>query len=377
MKLSEAKADLGAPDGEGNFPMSKSFDADLARANLLRMRAEYRQAEDLCLSILKQHPNSIEAHTLLGDIYSDQGLLEQSAQWYELALDLDPSSVTDRQKLDDVRDQIRERDHISSIEQLGLPEPLPRNKAWLSGMAVACLVLLLAAGFAFRHGKFGGSGEPAVITTPIRALPDNSAARVASVPSQSTHTFEPATTPPVDYSPPSLAPFEDRALAQLVTQHSSVSSHLVSVLQDPRAKIITLTYSCGADEDERRIGAMLARTALEQSPDSIQVTIRMMRNDRLSYMADVLRSRLDETLNQDWQTKAGSLEAWIPYVLTNEWPKPPADTTTNAAANSGGDSTPPTTTSGTGSGSGTGSTTDSGNGLTDPSQLPMVPITGH
>src|SRR5579872_6736771 len=111
--LSAAKAVLGARANDDDGPVcdnglaagvaqvSSTFDADLARANLLRMRADYKRAEDLCLTILKSNPKSAATHSLLGDIYSDQGQLEQAAQWYGLSLDLDPSSMADKQKLAD------------------------------------------------------------------------------------------------------------------------------------------------------------------------------------------------------------------------------------------------------------------------------------
>ncbi len=153
--------------------MSSKFDADLAKANLLRMRADYRKAEEICIGILKTYPNSAATHTLLGDIYSDQGLLEQAAQWYELSLDLDPSSLADKQKLDDVREQMHERDHISSVEQLGLPERHNSQKVWNIGIAAVILVAAVGLGYAIRSGRMASANANSVVTTPIRATEDN------------------------------------------------------------------------------------------------------------------------------------------------------------------------------------------------------------
>jgi len=379
MKLSVDKADLGVPAGDrrvrvcerceanisqelwtcpecganlsdtnGVETMSTSFDSELARANLLRMRAEFRQAEDVCLRVLKRFPNSVAAHTLLGDIYSDQGLLEQSAQWYELALDLDPTSSSDRQKLDDVREQMKERDHISSIEQLGLPEVKAPEISKYGIATVIGLIILLSIVYAVRHGKIGGSSNPTVITTPIRATPDMNA---AVAPTGNTNAKPSDSTTPVtsnndDASATIGAPSEDRNLFQLIAQKSTVGTHLVSVLVDPRTRNATLTYTCAPDEDERKIGALLAKTALEQSAESTMVTIRSTKSDRLTYMADVPRTRFSETQTADWQQKATSPDAWIPYILTNEWPtKAPTDSGTTPATDS---TAPATATSGTG-----------------------------
>ena len=153
--------------------MSSKFDADLAKANLLRMRAEFRKAEEVCIGILKTYPNSAATPTLLGDIYSDQGLLEQAAQWYELSLDLDPSSLADKQKLDDVREQMQERDHISSVEQLGLPERRSNQTIWNVAMAAGILVIALGLGYGIRSGRMANANANSVVSTPIRATEDN------------------------------------------------------------------------------------------------------------------------------------------------------------------------------------------------------------
>ncbi len=325
--------------------MSTGIDSELARANLLRMRADFRHAEDLCLGILKRLPNSIAAHSLLGDIYSDQGMLEQAAQWYELALDLDPESVPDRQKLEDVREQIKERDHISSIEQLGLPEAstAPASRYILVG--VAGIVLLLGFVYAARHGKLGGSAEPSVITTPIRAVQDVPDSRVASTAPTETKIIEVPSNPPATTSETTTTPAtplpDDRPLFQLVSQKSTEGAHLSNIVQDPRNKTVTLTYTCAADDDEHKIGATLAKTALEQAPDAPMITIRAMKGERLIYTADVPRARFLETLTDEWQAKSASPDAWVTYILTNEWPA--------KATGSEPPSTPPTTQGTTGS----------------------------
>src|SRR5688500_5066185 len=59
--------ECGAPVGSSEGSDSEIYPL-LARANLLRMRAEYKQAENVCLSILKRYPNNSSTNTLLGDI---------------------------------------------------------------------------------------------------------------------------------------------------------------------------------------------------------------------------------------------------------------------------------------------------------------------
>lgn len=71
----------------------------LAQANLHRMRGEWEEAAAVCMEAMRLSPNDATAHSLLGDIYSDQGRLDEAIRWYCMALDIQPTSRTDRAKL--------------------------------------------------------------------------------------------------------------------------------------------------------------------------------------------------------------------------------------------------------------------------------------
>ena len=71
----------------------------LARANLLRIRGRWSEAAEQCAAILRAHPRCAAAHSLMGDVYQDQGRLEDARRWYYLALQIDPASAADRAKL--------------------------------------------------------------------------------------------------------------------------------------------------------------------------------------------------------------------------------------------------------------------------------------
>ncbi len=89
-------------------PESDSVTADtiyslLASANLARMRGEWDAALEKCAQALQSNPDDANAHSLLGDVYSDQGRREEAIQWYRMALDLDPENLADRRKMDRLR----------------------------------------------------------------------------------------------------------------------------------------------------------------------------------------------------------------------------------------------------------------------------------
>lgn len=71
----------------------------LAQANLYRMRGQWEEAEAACKDAMEVAPNDPTAHSLLGDVYSDQGNLDEAIRWYCRALDLKPTSRADRAKL--------------------------------------------------------------------------------------------------------------------------------------------------------------------------------------------------------------------------------------------------------------------------------------
>ena len=72
----------------------------LAQANLLRMRGRWDEAVDKCMAALRLAPQNASAQSLLGDIYENQGRLDDAIQWYRMALDVNPDSPADSLKLD-------------------------------------------------------------------------------------------------------------------------------------------------------------------------------------------------------------------------------------------------------------------------------------
>jgi hypothetical protein len=90
----------------------------LAEANLYRIRRQYTQAIDNCVAVLRAQPGDRTAHSLLGDIYRDQGKTDDAIQWYRMALDLGPNA-SDEAKL---KQQEQER-----IRQAGATDPRRRS----------------------------------------------------------------------------------------------------------------------------------------------------------------------------------------------------------------------------------------------------------
>lgn len=323
-------SDCGAPLASGaQADLPEEVHQVLAQANLLRLRGEYQEAEKTCLALLRKLPNCAPAHTLLGDIADDCGWLDEAEKWFELAIDLDPESAGDRRKLEDVQARRKAEESASTIDQIGIParRPIPWLNIILATISVASLTFAAVVGIERKNGPRRGQE---VIRTPVAATPDSV---VAPQPegNEPNAVVVPPSTPEstAGTAPPAIDPNgqENQALMKLVAQHSPLGSMVIDIQDDPRVKELTLIYAVKASDDPRRVGAELARTALEQSPESQQVVVRAMRDNHLLFMADVPRSKVAETQNPQWQeANAGNPNAFASTVLTNEWPAPQDDT---------------------------------------------------
>jgi tetratricopeptide (TPR) repeat protein len=73
------------------------------------MRGQWAAAADQCAEVLRRDPANPTAHSLLGDIYQDQGRPEEARHWYQIALELNPGSEADRAKLSRAEEMLEAR----------------------------------------------------------------------------------------------------------------------------------------------------------------------------------------------------------------------------------------------------------------------------
>jgi len=334
--LASVCPECGAPldTSPGGAVAESAVHGELAQANLLRLRGELDEAERRCLSILKRYPNEPGAHSQLGDIIADRGDWARAAQWYELALDLNPKSAGDRAKFADAQKRVEESDTSHTIEQIGLPPANPSRLPWILS-AVALLTIIVLAAALFRptpQPKTATVLNGGVVNAP---LVPNTPAATTGTPDDKTsdETTEAATNP--SETPPTQAamPMEDRTLMQLLQQRSAQGAALLSVTQDPRDKVLTLSYAALPADDIRKIGAVLAKDALDESPDTLIVTVRGIVGDRLAFVADASRPKLQEIDSGPAQT--GTSDAWISTLLQREWTPSSVPPNTQVVGSSG------------------------------------------
>jgi len=248
----------------------------LAQANLSRLRRDYDLAMTQCVEVLRRYPNNASAHSLLGDIYRDQAAYAEALAWYRLALQLDPASVADREKISELEHKLSAAGRegatalpawrrISSGARAKLPLGL------VLGVAVGCVVLAALVVLSIgrdttRASMFEGMRVPRMLAppSPEAPLPAQPPARPpeAGEPGMRHVSPTPPAAPaevkePVIYTPrerpPQLAPARDvnytdreqRLLESLreLTRNEDSMLAVDTVVLDPRSEAATLTIS--------------------------------------------------------------------------------------------------------------------------------------
>lgn len=327
-----------APAAEGS---DQAVYKDLAQANLLRMRGQHKQAGEACLAILKRYPNNSTAHALLGDIYAETNDLDQAIQWYELALDLHDDEAV-RAKLRKVQEQKEAAEHKASVADLGLPEKQPKTGLYAGLMILAIVVIGGAAFFAGRQMSGGTTAEkPTLSGGSISLSPDN-----GNEPAQPEGDGSAAGT--------LLAP-QDREMTDALRAASALGQNILYVFAVPRGPAANITAHHASGFSLQQTAAQAAIDGLNAFPNCVYVTVRVVSNNQVSYVADVTRATLLQLqLPAAGETVTDELAA---QMLQNVWPPettPPAvpnETGTTGGVQTTGSNdqdqlqvTPPTTT---------------------------------
>jgi hypothetical protein len=164
-------------------PATASVDPMLARANLLRIRGNWQDAAETCAAVLRLDPHSTTAHSLLGDIYQDQGRLQDAHHWYGLAAELNPESQADRAKVARVEEMLEARGRRDEWEAviegrsrtpattLLVRESIQRVAA-LAGAALCGILLVMASLVSLADRAEVNADEPPAVVSQRRQAPE-------------------------------------------------------------------------------------------------------------------------------------------------------------------------------------------------------------
>lgn len=115
----------------------------LASANLHKIRAEWDEAIADCTDALRLDPRNPDIASLLGAIYEERGMFDEALVWYQMALELNPDSGPDQDRLARVakateakRDR-RDSESFSKFER--------RTKFWGIALGLIVVMIIVAA----------------------------------------------------------------------------------------------------------------------------------------------------------------------------------------------------------------------------------------
>jgi Tfp pilus assembly protein PilF len=147
-KISEEAFDRAMPEDE-------QVTALLELAYRRRKEKDVAGAVGLCKEVLDIRPGSTTAHGLLGQLYEQTGERDKAVEQYEAVLKLNPGSIADRVKLDDLREGRTapvSRNPIPSFLPVD-PNGAPIRSAMIWGVGMVALIILSGAALAiaFNH----------------------------------------------------------------------------------------------------------------------------------------------------------------------------------------------------------------------------------
>ena len=329
--------ECGASIARGSEGSDTEVYQELARANLLKMRGNSKDSVDVCLGILRRFPNNVTAHTLLGDIYAEQGDLKQAAEWYEMALDLSPGSEADQSKLAKVRERMAEKEAASTVQQLGIPDKKDHSKALAIALAVGIVVV---GGAAFWMGRqttpTSGANKPSRIDAPLTISSD----------------------PESRSGPPTITVTSDAATLAALQAKSNQPTKFISATEDPRGPYVIATLSAEGQDVPLNLAVQAAKDAYAAFPTLRHLTIRVVQAGAMVLLVDVSRAAFDAAnttenaeLTPDQMAPKLFSQVWPPSAMPTNPVDPPVETTGNAE---------PSGTTGDGTGEGSTTEPDSG-----------------
>jgi len=289
----------------------------LAHANLLRMRGQWEEAMRVCADVLRQFPSNVHAHALMGDIYRDQGNLEEAAQWYKLALDLAPDSAVDRRRLEQVQQELelRQKAQSQSREVEHLQKQARALRIFSASVLGIAVLIAIGITWAFQHRLSQAAGDGAVSITTSQ-LPVETAGTMTLPAPQSSNENTPVVPAesPIASGESIAKPkaetalrTEDELIAEKVKEWlrpHGVFPNLLTVTTDPLANHVLVTFGYTLDVSKSvlyRTAWLSAAAVFTLQPETQTVRIRclvptsMPGGEKLmvlAFTADILRKQM-------------------------------------------------------------------------------------
>ncbi|MEZ5162318.1 MAG: hypothetical protein R2688_00930 [Fimbriimonadaceae bacterium] len=301
--------ECGASLGDSADGSDSQVYQDLASANLLRMRGDFQGAVDTCLGILRRFPNNLTAHSLLGDIYYEKDELKQASEWYEMALDLDPSAERERNMLHKIKSRMERSDAAETARQIGINDTKPpRTGLYVGIVATSIAVVGIASYFIGTATAKNAKANPKQdISNPI-VIPAEPKAEPTR---QDTGVERPGMS------------LEDIKLMEDIRSTGRRGNVVLSAVNDNSSKTAVITGSAIDDEPLYETAVYMASDAFHARPEMQSVTVRILKARNLAFSAVVSRAAYEEAAAM--YEKGETMEAIARVVFPNAWTNEPTN----------------------------------------------------
>ena len=301
---------------------------DLAQANLSRMRGDKQGAIDQCLKVLRAYPNNVTAHSLLGETYMEHGELKQAAEWFEMALDLDPNATREKQLLTKVKKQMDETDQKATLQQL---EVKPRSGLTALWASMVALILIVGLASYFIGRNMGGTKAVAANEKP--AEPIRIPASGGGEPTTEPQAVQPNVSPMLGN-----APSDDQTAINAIVGQAKKGALIHTVLLNPATQEVILTASTEEGVPFETTALLLSADGFVGRNATRTVTTRLVKDGAVVFVGSITRDVYDELQGNSGQTPVDELglrafpSGWHANASTQQGsPVKPAETTTGNA----------------------------------------------
>lgn len=206
-RISEEAFDRAMPEDE-------QVTALLELAYRRRKEKDVAGAIGLCKEVLAIRPESTTAHGLLGQLYEQTGEREKAVEQYEAVLKLNPGSIADRVKLDDLREGRTapvNRNPVPSFVPVD-PNGAPMRSAMIWGVGMVALIIVSGAALAIAFNsrtpqtdRFTSSTTQQSVTKPVGDIGAKGAADTGTA-GASNHPTDSATSSGSTFAPANYFP---------------------------------------------------------------------------------------------------------------------------------------------------------------------------
>ncbi len=283
---------MEVPGASSSYDRS-TFEGDLARINVLRLRGDFDGAKELCRALLFHKPESEQAHALMGDLSLESGEYREAADWYEMAASHAPDSANLKRKADLARRRVEETEALDTARRMGIPAT--RGKMHLFAGAMLGLVVIVSLIAFTIGGQLGREGKVQTINDPLMLSP------------------APAPGPDSPDAPKIEGfklPSSDQSVLDKLKSSSTLGSRILLAYRDPRGPMLVVSLEAPPGEFTKVALSTDAATLLAENTDVQAVGLRYLRGGEPLAMARLLRADADKAKAEGRTPESALTEIW-------------------------------------------------------------------